>query len=146
MHFLTASLLTALTLTEVAVGVGLFLLSAVLSLAAVAWVLSRLPADYFRGKHRPLLFGESHPVLGWVVRIGKNLAGLALIALGVVLSLPGVPGQGVLTIFLGLLLIDYPGKRRFERWLVSQPRIRQAIDALRTARGRPPLELDEQKS
>lgn len=137
------SFLTALTLTEVAIGVGLFVVSAAISLTVVAWVLSRLPADYFRGQHRPLFFGEEHPVLGWLVRIGKNLLGLALVALGIVLSLPGVPGQGLLTIFLGLLLIDYPGKRRLERWLVSQPRVKSAIDALRKARGRPPLELDE---
>ena len=67
--------------------------------------------------------------------------GLALRALGVVLSIPGVPGQGLLTLFAGLLLLDLPGKRRVELGVLRRPLIHRAVDALRTRFGRPPLRL-----
>ena len=41
--------------------------------------------------------------------IGKNMAGVLLVVLGILLSLPGVPGQGILTILLGIMLLDFPG-------------------------------------
>ena len=57
-------------------------------------------------------------------------------------SLPGVPGQGLLTIFMGVMLIDFPGKHRFERWLVSRRVILAAANRLRAKAGRPPLEVE----
>jgi hypothetical protein len=60
-----------------------------------------------------LMFGKT---VKWVLR---NVIGYALIALGIVLSIPFVPGQGLLTILVGLSLADWPGKRRFFRWLRS---------------------------
>jgi hypothetical protein len=58
------------------------------------------------------------------------------------LSLPGVPGQGILTILLGIMLLDFPGKRRFEYWLVSRPKIFAAINKLRHRFSKPALVLD----
>jgi hypothetical protein len=60
---------------------------------------------------------------------------------GIVLTLPGVPGQGMLTILLGLMLLDVPGKRRLERRIVGRRRILKAINRLRKRFGRPPLVL-----
>jgi hypothetical protein len=47
----------------------------------------------------------------------KNLLGYALIVAGIVMSVPFIPGQGILTLFVGLAIADWPGKRRFFRWL-----------------------------
>jgi hypothetical protein len=133
------------TWTRVWWGVGLFVVSFAGSLAVVAWVMVKLPATYFQDNHHPRLFAwaERHPLLNVGVLIAKNLLGLSLVILGIILSLPGVPGQGLLTIFIGLLLLNYPGKRRLERWLVSRPSIRQGIDQLRARFGEPPLDLDD---
>jgi hypothetical protein len=118
----------------------LFLLTFLGSLAVAAVVLVRLPADYFRGERRgPLSAG--HPILRWGGQILRNLLGLLLILLGLLLSLPGVPGQGLLTMLIGLMLVDFPGKRRLERALVSRSGVRGAIDRLRARFGRPPLVL-----
>ena len=72
----------------------------------------------------------------------KNLLGIAVVILGLLLSLPGIPGQGVLTVLIGLMLIDFPGKMRLERWLIQIPRVRNAVDRLRQRYGKPPLILD----
>jgi hypothetical protein len=112
--------------------------SAVVSLTAVGWVLARLPADYFVNRAAR---GTSvrHPVLRVLWIVLRNLIGYALIALGVVLSLPGVPGQGVLTILMGVMLTDFPGKFGVERWLVSRRAVSAAVNRLRAKLGRPPL-------
>src|SRR5262245_40758335 len=83
------------------VGAGVSMLG--ISVGFTAWMLIRLPDDYFAKPPRP-----SGHVLA---RVGKNVGGVLLILLGVVLSLPGVPGQGFLTILIGLMLTDIPGKR-----------------------------------
>jgi hypothetical protein len=58
------------------------------------------------------------------------------------MSLPGVPGQGILTILLGLIMMDIPGKRPFETGLVKRPKVLQSINRLRERFGKPPLILD----
>jgi hypothetical protein len=58
------------------------------------------------------------------------------------LSVPGVPGQGILTILIGAMLIDLPGKRKAEKWLLRHRRVLSAINRLRARYGRPPLVLD----
>ena len=66
----------------------------------------------------------------------------ALVALGVALSLPGVPGQGLLTVLLGIMLLDFPGRERLEQKLLSKPSIVNTINRLRGRFGKPPLQLN----
>jgi|YNPMSStandDraft_1061717.scaffolds.fasta_scaffold08478_2 hypothetical protein len=122
-----------------AVGVILLtVLSAVVSLAAVAFALTRLPPDYFVNPHaqRPI---DRHPLLKILLAILRNIFGYFLVALGIVLSLPGVPGQGLLTIFLGVLLVDFPGKVRVLRWFLTRRGVLEGINHLRRRWGHPPL-------
>lgn len=120
--------------------VGLFAASSLLSIAAVVAVLVALPVDYFRDGAAPAE-GPRSPLLRWAWKIPKNILGLVLIALGLLLSVPGVPGQGLLTIVIGLILLDYPGKRRLERRIVARPAVLRTINRVRTRFGRPPMEL-----
>ena len=48
-----------------------------------------------------------------------------------------------LTLLIGLTLLDFPGKRKLELWLVRRPSIRSAIDWIRTRAGREPLILPD---
>ncbi len=88
---------------------------------------------------------ERHPFLRWSGIVVKNLLGLLLIIAGIIMAVPGVPGPGVLTILLGIMLMDFPGKRRLEHKLVSRPRVFAAINQLREKFGKPPLVLDEEE-
>lgn len=126
---------------KAALGLGLFAGTTVLSLAAVTIVLVRLPATYFQDNFVSPLVGR-HLILRWIRVILKNILGAMLILFGLLLSLPGVPGQGLLTILIGLMLLDFPGKRRIERRLVARPIIQRAINALRARFGKPALVLD----
>jgi hypothetical protein len=120
---------------------GVFVLTFVVSLGAVAAVIVRLPAEYFRDDYVSPL-AEQHFVMRWTGWIVKNAVGALLVLLGLLLSLPGVPGQGLLTILIGVMLLNFPGKRRLERRLVSLPRVLAAINALRARFGKPALSLD----
>lgn len=127
--------------TKALLALGFFALTFVVSLGAVAAVIVRLPADYFRdGYASPM--AERHPVVRWMGVVVKNAAGALLVVLGLLLSLPGIPGQGLLTILIGVMLLDFPGKRRIERRLISRPRVLAGINALRARFGKAPLRLD----
>ena len=106
---------------------------------AVGWALIRLPRDYFTNDRRqPLGSWAKHPAIRIAMLAGKNLLGVVLILAGLLMLL--VPGQGLLTIVVGLLLTDFPGKFRLERWIVKRPNVWRSINWLRRHAGREPLE------
>lgn len=113
---------------------------AVLGALGTAWVVVRIPADYFVGRerHPP---PTRHPVVRVLLLIGKNLLGACALVLGAVMAVPGVPGPGLIVILLALMLLDFPGKYAVERWLVTRKPVRNAIDTLRERAGREPLRL-----
>ncbi len=125
----------------VALSVGLAVAMAAASLFVVGAVLSRLPADYFVNPdaRRPI---DRHPVLKVLAIVARNAIGYFLIALGIALSLPGVPGQGILTILMGVMCIDFPGKHRWERWLVTRRVVLAAVNRLRARAGQPPFQTE----
>jgi len=118
---------------HMAMTIGAGVATLAISIGLTAWVLVRLPDDAFAKPHAP----SGHPV----VRVLKNVGGVLLILLGIVLSFPGIPGQGFLTILIGLMLTDIPGKRRVELWVLRRPTVNKAITKLRERYGRAPLEL-----
>jgi hypothetical protein len=136
------SLTSHMSWRGVAWGAGLFVLTFTGSLVVTAWLLVKLPANYFSSAHPHDFFAGYSPTRRFIATIGKNLLGGVLFVLGVIMSLPGVPGQGILTILLGLMLMDMPGKRKLENKIVRRPTVRRFIDRIRTRYHKPPLELD----
>jgi hypothetical protein len=113
------------------------------TLVVIPVIVIRMPTDYFMPTWQGADWSEQHPAARMALRAGRNLLGGALVLLGVALSFPLVPGQGILTILIGLSLLDFPGKRTFELRLVRQRPVRKAIDWIRVRAGRPPLQLPE---
>jgi hypothetical protein len=111
------------------------------SLAIAALVVVSWSADRFKLGAPDDFLVERHPVVRALARVGKNLAGVVLLLLGLVMALPGVPGQGILTMIIGLTLLDFPGKRALERRLVSRPFVLRQLNALRARFRRSALEL-----
>ena len=68
----------------------------------------------------------------------KNVIGLGFVIFGILLLF--VPGQGILTIVVGLTVMNYPGKFHLERWLVMRPRVLPALNWLRKRYGYPLLQ------
>jgi hypothetical protein len=106
------------------------------SLAVVLRIALSLPEDYFQAEQPR---GPSWTAR-WVVR---NVVGMVLIGVGAALSVPGVPGQGLLTILVGLCFVDFPRRRQVERALARRPGVLSALNRLRARFGRPPLRPPE---
>lgn len=142
MFELFSEFIPAFTWRNVLLGTLIFVGSFLFNLAIVSIILVKLPADHFSKDKNKKFAAGSHPMLRVLLIIGKNILGVLLVALGVVLSLPGVPGQGLLTILLGIMLLDFPGRDRLEQKLLSRPTIVNTINRLRGRFGKPPLQLD----
>jgi hypothetical protein len=129
------------TWKKVIIGALLMVVTFVVATSIVTLVVVKLPATYFHPSHDRDLWSDRHRAIRWTGLVIKNLGGLILVLLGIAMSLPGVPGPGVLTILFGIMLLDFPGKRRLEYKLVSHPRVLKAINQVRQKYDAPPLEL-----
>lgn len=132
----------SLTLGRVLIGIGLFLVSLTISFVSIAVVMVKIPANYFSSHYQQDFLPNSSWMVRWGAVILKNILGVMLIILGLILSLPGVPGQGLLTILLGLIMIDIPGKRPIEARIIKRPAILAAANKLRARFKKEPLMLD----
>ncbi|WP_297956671.1 PGPGW domain-containing protein, partial [uncultured Desulfobulbus sp.] len=117
-----ADLLTLLGLLSVVTFVG--------SLVAVPWLIGRMRADYFlthwqvvQARHR------RHPALALTVFLARNALGLLLVAAG--LAMLFLPGQGLLTVLIGVCVMDFPGKRGLLQRLVRGPKVQGALNWIR---------------
>lgn len=121
-------------------GMGIF--SGVMFVGAfflIPWIVVRIPPDYFSHKRPPQLPWQSmHPVLRIIALVLKNTLGAVLLVAGIVMLI--APGQGILSILIGLALLDIPGKRAMERWIIARPAVFKAANSLRARYGHPPLE------
>ena len=100
------------------------------TLIAVPVILARLPEDYFSlpDRHRAP-WSDRHPVLRIPLLLVKNLLGVTFVFTGILML--ALPGQGILTIIIGLALMDFPGKYRAERWVVSRHSVLRLINWIR---------------
>ena len=117
----------------------LFVATTVTSFAVALTVILRLPSDYFCASRARDAQRADHGLFFPVGIVLKNFFGAVLIVLGAILSIPRLPGQGLLTVVAGLFLLDFPGKRGLLCKLVSRPLLLQSINRLRTKFSRPPL-------
>lgn len=110
------------------------------SLAITPVILARLPADYFLHE-RPHLIEllRQGPLSKCLMIVAKNILGSVLVIVGVILLF--MPGQGLLTILVGFLLMDFPRKQKVMRSIAARPKITRSLNWLRARRGKPPLIL-----
>jgi len=103
------------------VSVVTFLMSIIL----IPWYISRLPPDFFytlqsqRPNHQ-----HKRPSFGFLL-LRNCIGALLLIAGSIMLFLPG---QGLLTILIGILCISLPGKLRLILHLVNKPKIQTSLN------------------
>ena len=124
--------LVALTVLSIVFFVG--------SLIAIPLILVRLPADFFDIRIPRPWMQNHHPVLRVMGHLVKNAIGAIFLFAGFLMLF--LPGQGILTMLIGAMLLNFPGKRKMERWLIGRRGVLTAINKIRGRYGRPPLQLD----
>lgn len=120
-----------------AIVAGASLVMFLATLAAGPWLLLRLPPDYYTHDRRPRHARSAHPAITTAWLIARNIIAVVLLVAGVLMLV--LPGQGLLTILVGFLLLRFPGKYRLEKRIIARPHVLRAINRLRTRRGRKPL-------
>lgn len=118
---------------------GLALLSLatfVLSLACIPWLVGLLPKTYFlfpqsRETRRPLTPGRI------LILILRNCLGAALFLAGVAMLF--LPGQGLITMVLGLAVMSFPYKKKLIQTICRYPSLRHGLDWLRAKTGHEPF-------
>ena len=108
------------------------------SLLSIKWLVALIPEDYFIDKKDSKI--KTNNQIGWyLILILKNLVGYSLILGGIVMLV--LPGQGLFTIIIGLMLSNYPGKYSVEKKFIAIPTILKSINWLRKKSNKPPLKL-----
>ncbi len=119
---------------------GISLATFLLSLILIPWLIIKLPENYFsdRKRHTSRL-RQRHPLEYALILTAKNLLAVFLIIAGLLMLV--LPGQGLLSLLIGISLSDFPGKFRLERWIVSRPGVLATLNWIRKKARKPELKL-----
>src|SRR5262245_12451252 len=128
-QYVSVEALIALTVLSLVFFVG--------TLIAIPFILVRLPADYFDIRVPRPWMQDHHPVLRVAGHVLKNAVGAVFLFAGFLMLF--LPGQGVLTMLIGISMLDFPGKRKVEAKLIGQPTILSVINSMREKFGKSPL-------
>jgi hypothetical protein len=128
-QYVSTETLVTLTIVSIVFFVG--------SLIAIPFILVRLPADFFDVRVPRPWMEHHHPLLRILGHLVKNVVGLVFVMVGFLMLF--LPGQGILTMLIGITLLEFPGKRRLEAKLIGQPTVLNAINSMRQKFGKPPL-------
>ena len=110
------------------------------TLIIIPILIVRIPADYFkRKKQKPDHFYRRYSSIRILVLALKNLLGLTFIIAG--LAMLVLPGQGIITILIGIMMLNFPGKFALQLRIVQQPTVLGAINWIRMKANQPVLEV-----
>ena len=130
----------SITLSKFLLGVVMFVVSFAFSTLAVAFVMVKIPENYFSSHYQKDFLPNTPWLVRWGVVILKNIFGVFLIVIGIIMWLG--PGPGLLTILFGLTMLDIPGKRPLEAQIIKRPTVLTAVNNLRARYNKPPLIMD----
>lgn len=110
------------------------------SILLIPWIVTKIPSDYFtHPKRQKYLCCHQPKIVRYLFIFFKNILGVILVLGGVILLF--LPGQGILTIFLGLIIMDFPYKYKVETWIIKRPFVLKSINRLRKKVKQRPLEI-----
>ena len=105
------------------VSIALFFLTIWLTL----YVIIQLPEDYF--SHKKMDTKKLISPYALFVKLVRNLVASILILAGLIMLV--LPGQGLLTILIGVIVLDFRKKHLLEEKIMSRPKVRSALNEIR---------------
>jgi hypothetical protein len=110
------------------------------SLLAIPWIIARLPSNYFI-QHRQKVAArrKRHPLMAKIIFVTRNTIGFIFFLAGMAMLI--LPGQGIITILIGLSFMDFPKKHDVVDFLIHRPRVVQFLNWIRRKEKKPPLEF-----
>ncbi|AGF78785.1 Putative transmembrane protein (PGPGW) [Desulfocapsa sulfexigens DSM 10523] len=106
-----------------------------LSLLIIPWIIGMLDKDFFIHLHEHKKKEDEHPVIFILLRTLRYFLGFILFLSGILMLF--LPGQGILTIILGISLLDFPGKRALTDRLLSYRPVQKGLNWIRKKENKP---------
>lgn len=111
-----------------------------ITLIALPFVVAQLPEDYFtRERRHSARKHRKYPLIWSLIAILQNILGVAFVLAGIAMLV--LPGQGLITILIGLALTNFPGKYDVERRILQHETVAKSLNKIRELAGRPPLKV-----
>ena len=110
------------------------------SLIAIPWIIAKLPVNYFI-RHRQLV-AESHsrhPLIARLTFVLRNFVGIVFLIAGIVMLV--LPGQGIITILIGISFMDFPKKHHLVDYLVRRQKVIRFLNWIRKKEKKPAFEF-----
>ncbi len=138
----------------------------VVYLLVITYMINRLDSRYFLRRHELSLSQMSrvsfekhtkegnstidlnteaklrHKSIAWLFNLVKIFFGLCLLLSGLVMLV--LPGQGIITILLGLGLLPFPGKHKLEHNLLSRGSVRSTLNWMRKKAKKEPFIFEQE--
>ena len=110
------------------------------SLIAIPWVISRLPVNYFiQHRQRESQRRKRHPVAAKIIFIARNSVGLLFFLAGIAMLV--LPGQGIITILIGVSLMDFHRKHTVIDYMIQRPKVITLLNWIRNKEKKPPFDF-----
>ncbi len=107
-----------------------------LSILIIPWFICRLPVDYFLFPQNRQLSKRSELMKLFLLLL-RNVVGIILVQAGILMLF--LPGQGILTILIGLLCMSFPGKQHMIDYLIRQKALQKSLNWTRRKLSLPPF-------
>lgn len=103
------------------------------SLIIIPKLIINLPPDFFL-KRKTSASVKQIVVIRVTFFLMKNCLGFLLFLCGILMLF--IPGQGLLTMFLGLVLLDFPGKQKLQLYCLKVRPVRRSLNWIRRKYGK----------
>lgn len=132
-------LITSITVVQLLQLLGvLSILTFICSLLVIPWLILRMSPEYFIRHRRDVTERHRHhPVLAVIILFLRNAVGFGLLAAGITMLV--MPGQGILTMLVGLSFMDFPGKQRLLEKAVQKKGVQRSLNWVRRKGGKKDL-------
>jgi hypothetical protein len=101
-----------------------------LSLLIIPWIICKLDKNFFLHIHKHTKKEDEHPAIFILLKLLRYFVGSFLLFTGILMLF--LPGQGILTMLLGICLLDFPGKRKIIDGTLQLPPIQKSLNWIRT--------------
>ncbi len=113
------------------------LVTFIISLLLIPFIISKLPTDTFINIQKRARVRIRKSFKSYLFLLFANILAVFLICSGIIMLF--IPGQGLLTILVGFLLLSFPGKQRVVLNLIRRQQIQKSLNWIRVKQKREPF-------
>jgi hypothetical protein len=118
----------------------------------ISYIITQMDKEYFLYKNggdnqitddvhiKKSYLSSKNSGIRYLVNIAKIIIGVFLLVCGIVMLV--LPGQGLITMLIGLSLIPFPGKHKLEQNLLGRKSVRSSLNWIRAKANKDPFIFD----